>query len=122
MYSKCLSNTRKLATRTATLAALALLTGLYAPSASAEKAGPMDEKAGKILQGMSDYLAKAGTISFRVKTFYDEVRESGIKIKTARKGSVLLKRPNQSRPRSVLLTGRTFFAGLQRRTWQSRRV
>ncbi len=102
MYSKRFSNTRKLVTHTAALAALALLTGLYAPSANA---GPMDEKAGKILQSMSDYLAKAGTVSFRVKTFYDEVRESGIKIKAAREGTVLLKRPNQMHVNSIADNG-----------------
>ena len=46
MYNKRFSRTRKLVTRTAALAALTLLTGLYAPSVSAEKAGQMDEKAG----------------------------------------------------------------------------
>jgi hypothetical protein len=117
MYSKRFSNTRKLVTRTAALAALALLTGLYAPSANA---GPMDEKAGKILQGMSDYLAKAGTVSFRVKTFYDEVRESGIKIKAAREGTVLLKRPNQMHVNSIADNGASrtvWFDGSKLTVW-----
>jgi hypothetical protein len=117
MYSKRFSNTRKLVTHTAALAALALLTGLYAPSANA---GPMDEKAGKILQSMSDYLAKAGTVSFRVKTFYDEVRESGIKIKAAREGTVLLKRPNQMHVNSIADNGASrtvWFDGSKLTVW-----
>lgn len=120
MYRKRYSRTRKLVTRTATLAALTLLTGLYAPSASAGKAGSMDEKAGQILQGMSDYLAKAGTVSFRVKTFYDEVRESGIKIKAARKGNVLLKRPNQMHVNSIADNGASrtaWFDGSKLTVW-----
>ena len=69
------------------------------------KTGPMDEKAGQILQGMSDYLAKAENVSFRVRVFFDQVRGSGIKIKEARESNVLLKRPNQLHVVSVADTG-----------------
>ena len=99
------SRTHKLVTHTATAAALAMMTVLYSPSASAQKAGPTDKKAMQVLQGMSDYLAKAGTISFRARTFFDEVRKSGIKIKAARKGNILLKRPNQLYVKSVAENG-----------------
>lgn len=95
MLTKDVAKIRRFTTHAATLAALVLATCLLSPPASAEKAGPMDEKAMQILQGMSDYLAKAETASFRVKTFFDEVRESGIKIKVAREGNILLKRPGQ---------------------------
>ena len=79
----------------AAFSALALVTGLYALPATAQKAGSMDKKAMQILQGMSDYLGKSETISLRARTFFDVVRPSGIKIKAAREGDILLKRPNQ---------------------------
>lgn len=69
------------------------------------KTGPMDEKAMQILLGMSDYLAKAETASFRVRTFYDQVRKSGIKIKVAREGNVLLKRPGALHVESIADNG-----------------
>ncbi len=56
--------------------------------------GPVDEKAMAVLQGMSDYLATETTLSFSARTFFDAVRESGIKIKMAREVEVILKRPN----------------------------
>ncbi len=105
MYFKSFIERRSLVTVAATLAVLVLLASAYSGSANAEKAGPMDEKAMQILQGMSDHLAKAGTASFRVKTFYDQVRESGIKIKAARKGRVLLKRPDGLHVKSIADNG-----------------
>ncbi|MDA7949293.1 MAG: DUF2092 domain-containing protein [Hyphomicrobiaceae bacterium] len=75
-------------------AALALIVGFYPLYAHAEQTGPTDKKAMEVLQGMSDYLAKAGTASFRVRSFFDQVRKSGIKIKEARGADVRLKRPN----------------------------
>lgn len=105
MFIESFARALRVITCSAALVALALLTGLYALSATAEKAGPMDEKAGQILQGMSDYLAKADTASFRVKTFFDQVRESGIKIKRARMGYVLLNRPNKLHVRSISENG-----------------
>jgi hypothetical protein len=56
--------------------------------------GTRDEKAMAVLQGMSDYLAKETTLSFRARTFFDVVQEGGIKVKTAREVQVNLKRPN----------------------------
>jgi hypothetical protein len=94
MYIISFAKTRRLLTHTAALAALVLLTALYLPPAGAQQAGSTDEEAMKVLQGMSDYLAKAGTISFRMRSFFDQVRESGIKIKMAREANVLLKRPD----------------------------
>jgi len=105
MYFVSSCKTPKLLTHTAAVAALTLSTALFPAPADAQKAGPMDEKAVKILQGMSDYLAKAGTVSFRVKTFYDEVRKTGIKIKQVRGGSVLLKRPNKMHVNSISENG-----------------
>lgn len=61
---------------------------------SQEAKGPMDENAMAILKSMSDYVAKAKTLSFRAKTFYDVVRETGIKIKAGRESWIKLKRPN----------------------------
>ena len=105
MYIAGFAKTRKFLTHAAAVAALALVTGLSSPPVSAQKTGPMDDKAMQVLQGMSDYLSKAQTASFRVRTFFDEVRESGIKIKTARKGTVLLKRPNQLHVKSIADSG-----------------
>lgn len=73
----------------------------FAVEAKSQDAGPMDEKALQVLQGMSDYLTTAKTISFRAHTFFDEVQKSGIKIKVARKVRVLIKRPNQLRAVSI---------------------
>src|SRR5688572_32257698 len=57
--------------------------------------GATDEKAIAILQGMSDYLAKEPTVSFRARTFFDVVQQSGIKVKMAREVEVILERPNR---------------------------
>ena len=58
------------------------------------KPGPGDEKAIAILQGMSNYLAKEATISFRARTFLDVVQKTGIKVKMAREVELSLKKPN----------------------------
>lgn len=89
----------------AAVAALALFVGLHSSSVRAQQSGPMDEKAMQILQSMSDYLAKANTVSFRARTFFDEVRESGIKIKAARENKILLKRPGSLHAESVAENG-----------------
>ena len=65
----------------------------WAPASAQDEKGPMDEKALTILKAMSDYIGGSETISFRAKTFFDVVRKSGIKIKTGRASTVLLKRP-----------------------------
>lgn len=65
-----------------------------APSFAQDDKGPMDEKALSTLKAMSDYLRSADTVSFRTKAFFDVVRESGIKIKTGRASTVMIKRPN----------------------------
>ena len=39
------------------------------------------------------YIGKSETMSFKVRTFYDVVEESGIKIKVGRESRVSLKRP-----------------------------
>ena len=102
MYFVTIAKTPKLLTH---IAALALLTVLFSAPAGAQKAGPTDKSAMQILQGMSDYLGKAGTISFRARTFVDQVRKSGIKVKAARQGRILLKRPNQLHVQSVADNG-----------------
>jgi hypothetical protein len=94
MYTQRNCKASRAIARTAMLAALTVLCVLAASPASSQTAGPMDEKATQILKGMSGYLAKAQTVSFRVRTFFDEVRESGIKIKVGRESIVHLKRPN----------------------------
>jgi hypothetical protein len=67
--------------------------------------GPKDEKAIAVLQGMSDYLAKEPTLSFRARTFYDVVQKGGIKVKTAREVEVMLKRPNHVHANALDDTG-----------------
>jgi hypothetical protein len=67
--------------------------------------GRRDEKAIAVLQGMSDYLSKEQTISFRARTFFDVVQEDGIKIKTAREVDVILKRPNHLQANTLDDTG-----------------
>ena len=105
MYFVNSTKTPKLLTHTAAVAALTLSTALFSAPADAQKAGSMDKKAMQILQGMSDYLAKAGTVSFRVRTFFDQVRQSGIKIKAARQGRILLRRPDQLHVQSIADNG-----------------
>jgi hypothetical protein len=73
--------------------------------AQKEKAGPMDAKAMQILQGMSDYLAGAKTLSFRARTFFDEVRESGIKVKSASTIQVVMQRPSSFRVLTITDNG-----------------
>jgi hypothetical protein len=65
----------------------------WVPARAQDDEGAMDEKALTVLKGMSDYLGDSETISFRAKTFFDVVLESGIKIKTGRASTVLLRRP-----------------------------
>lgn len=89
----------------AAAAALTLAFGAFPLTVNAQQDGPKDEKAMQILQGMSDYLAKAGTASFRVRSFFDQVRESGIKIKEARGADVRLKRPNGLYVQSITDSG-----------------
>ena len=74
----------------------------WAPAQAQAQKGPMDEKALSILKAMSDYIGGSKTVSFRVKTFFDVVRESGIKIKAGRESRVSLKRPKQL---SILVEG-----------------
>jgi len=79
-------------------AALLAATGwaLGAPALAQDvQTGPMDAKATSVLQGMSEYLSKQQTLSFRAHTFFDAVEESGIKVKVAREVEVMLKRPQQ---------------------------
>ena len=75
----------------------ALLAVAWSPAGQAlaqdREAGRLDQKATAILQGMSDYLSKEKTVSFRARTFFDVVQKSGIKIKMGREVEVNLKRP-----------------------------
>ncbi|MDH3581660.1 MAG: DUF2092 domain-containing protein [Hyphomicrobiales bacterium] len=105
MRNSSFAKTPTLFIQTAAVAALALFLGLYSSLVSAQQTGPMDDKAMQVLQGMSDYLAKADTVSFRARTFFDEVRQSGIKIKAARENKILLKRPGSFYAESVAENG-----------------
>ena len=67
--------------------------------------GGSDEKAMAVLKGMSDYLSKEPTISFRARTFFDVVQKGGIKVKTAREVEVVLARPNRIQANSLDDTG-----------------
>jgi len=73
--------------------------------ANAQETGIMDEKAMQVLEGMSSYLANAKTLSFRARTFYDQVRKSGIKIKSARMVRVTMNRPSSLRVLSIADNG-----------------
>jgi hypothetical protein len=75
-------------------AAAGLVMAAQAPASYAQEA-KTDKKAMSILKGMSDYLASATAVSFRARTFYDVVRESGIKIKVGREVRVRLRRPDR---------------------------
>lgn len=101
---KNIAKTSRLFTHVVAIAALALLAALASSPASAQM-GSMDENATQVLRGMSDYLSKAETTSFRVKTFFDETAESGIKIMRARKARVFLKRPDGLHVESVAEDG-----------------
>ncbi len=99
---------------------LLFLVAMFTGPVSAQKAGTTDKKAMQILQGMSDYLAKAETVTLRARTFFDETRKSGIKIKRARKGKILLKRPNHLHVKSVAENGAartTWFDGSKLTVW-----
>jgi hypothetical protein len=104
MTVSCSQSIRKITTVVAVL----LLAGAFASApahAQKQKAGPMDEKAVQILQGMSDYLAGAKTLSFRARTLFDEVRKSGIKIKSARTIQGIMRRPNSLRVLAIADNG-----------------
>jgi hypothetical protein len=104
MTVSCSQSIRKITTVVAVL----LLAGAFASApvhAEEQKAGPMDEKAMQILQNMSDYLAGAKTLSFRARTLFDEVRKSGIKIKSARTIQVVMQRPNSLRVLAIADNG-----------------
>ena len=73
---------------------MAVTCAMAAPSLAQEEKSKLYEKAMAVLKAMSDYVRGATTVSFRTKTFFDVVRKSGIKIKSARAGTVMLKRPN----------------------------
>lgn len=60
----------------------------------------MDQKALDILAGMSKYIAGAKTLSVRAGVFYDQVRDSGIKIKGVALHHIYLDRPNTLQSKS----------------------
>jgi len=100
MTARCRQFIRKITT----VFAILLLANAFASApahAQEQKAGPMDEKAMQILQGMSDYLAGAKAFSVRVRTLFDEVRKSGIKIKSARTIQVVMQRPSSLRALTI---------------------
>jgi hypothetical protein len=99
---------------------LLVLVAMFTGPASAQKAGPTDKKAMQVLQGMSDYLAKAETVSLRARTFFDETRKSGIKIKRAREAKILIKRPNHLHVKSIAENGAartSWFDGSKLTVW-----
>jgi len=99
---------------------LLFLVAMFTGQVRAQKAGATDKKAMQVLQGMSDYLAKAETVSLRARTFFDETRKSGIKIKRARKGNIMLKRPNHLYVKSIAENGAartTWFDGSKLTGW-----
>lgn len=74
--------------------ALTIICGIATPGLAQVDKNKADEKAMAVLKAMSEYIRSAATISFRAASFFDVVRKSGIKIKSARRGTAMLKRPN----------------------------
>jgi hypothetical protein len=103
-------------------AATGLLLISGTPSAMAQEATPQkDEKALAVLKGMSDYLAGATSVSFRARTFYDVVQESGIKIKVGRMVRVRLRRPDRLQATAIRDDGdatTVWFDGAQFTVWR----
>lgn len=88
--------------------------------ASADDSKLMDEKANALLKSMSDFIGKAQTLSFRTRTFFDVVRESGIQIKVGRANQVRLKRPDKLQLHSVSEDGQAttaWFDGSKMTIW-----
>ncbi len=81
--------------------ALVLAGALLSNVAYGQAVAPMDKQAVQILQAMSDHLGKAKTVSFRARMFFDTVRKSGIKIKSAQMVQVTLKRPSSFRALTI---------------------
>ena len=66
-----------------------------------QETGPIDANAMQVLEGMSNHLAQAKSLSVRAQTLFDDVRKSGIKIKSARVVRLILRRPNSLRALSI---------------------
>ena len=99
------STCNQLMPRVTTTIAMVLACLFATTEANAQETGIMDEKAMQVLEGMSSYLANAKTLSFRARTFYDQVRKSGIKIKSARMVRVTMNRPSSLRVLSIADNG-----------------
>lgn len=92
-----------------------------APGFAQDTDGKVDEKAMAVLKAMSDYVRGAKTVSFRTKAFFDVVRKSGIKIKTARTSTVMLKRPNHLHVNAITEGGdatTVWFDGVKLTVWR----
>jgi hypothetical protein len=83
----------RLIIRSATLLAAVAWPLVGQALAQDSKTGRVDAKAMAVLQGMSDYLSKETTVSFRARYFFYIVLKSGIKVKMAREVEVILQRP-----------------------------
>jgi len=84
---------------------LASLFILASGAAQSEETGPVDAEAMQTLERMSTHLAQAKSLSFRALTLFDDVRESGIKVKSARVVRVIMKRPSSLRILAVSDSG-----------------
>jgi hypothetical protein len=73
--------------------ATALTWSVAGQAVAQDSKGPIDKQSIEILKGMSDYLSKEPTLSFRARTFFDIVQKSGIKVKMARSVEVVQERP-----------------------------
>ena len=91
--------------------ALAVATAHPSLALAADDKNVMDQRALKILAGMSDYLAGAQTLSLRAAVLYDQVRASGIKIKGVAMHHIWLGRPDGLQSKSHMDDGSS------RRAW-----
>jgi hypothetical protein len=94
---------------TAPLVAVALLLGAQGAAAqdSGAKEGMVDPRAESRLQELSDFLGSARTLSFTADSFFDEIEDSGVKIKRFIVHDVVLKRPDRLYFRSTFDDGGT---------------
>ena len=100
--TKAMSPARGAGTSSAPAALLALGLWTVAATASAGESARIEPRAAERLQRMSDVLAKAGSLSLKAESLYDQVEEgSGVKVKRAVTQEVVLRRPDGLYFRSV---------------------
>ena len=81
------------------------------PPAGAADEAALDPIAMERFQRMSDYLAAAKTFTVTARTLYDEVEESGIKLKNGVRQEIFVRRPDKLHIRARLEDG------IEREVW-----